>query len=75
MESTTSIKFTTTQKMKITIYGSTTDSNCDIKIDGTKVMGDISTHTITSTLEAGAHELTKQSTNVTVMFIKLEPAE
>lgn len=74
IETGTSIKFTTAQKMTMTLYYGSKCEKCSIKIDGKKTSGDVSTHTLTATLEAGEHELTKQDTGV-IYFIKLVPVE
>lgn len=74
LETGTSIKFTTAQKMTMTLYYGSKCEKCSIKIDGEKTSGDVSTHTLTATLEAGEHELTKQDTGV-IYFIKLVPVE
>lgn len=74
LETGTSIKFTTAQKMTMTLYYGSKCEKCSIKIDGKKTSGDVSTHTLTATLEAGEHELTKQDTGV-IYFIKLVPVE
>lgn len=74
LETGTSIKFTTAQKMTMTLYYGSKCEKCSIKIDGKKTSGDVSTHTLTATLEAGEHELTKQDTGV-IYSIKLVPVE
>lgn len=58
----------------MTLYYGSKCEKCSIKIDGKKTSGDVSTHTLTATLEAGEHELTKQDTGV-IYFIKLVPVE
>jgi pectate lyase len=70
MESSTSVKFTLTQKMTMTLYFASTET-ASIKIDGTKISG--SGNTYTTTLEAGSHELTKDK-SVNLFGIKLIPA-
>jgi hypothetical protein len=69
MESSTSVSFTLTQKMKMTLYFASTET-ASIKIDGEKISG--SENTYTTTLEAGHHELTKDK-SVNLFGIKLEP--
>ena len=69
METATSIRFTLTQAMKMTLYFADTEV-ASIKIDGVKIQGTSSTYT--TTLEAGAHELTKDK-SVNLFAIKLEP--
>ncbi|MBQ7422556.1 MAG: pectate lyase [Prevotella sp.] len=71
MESTTSIKFTLTQKMIMTLYFGDTET-ASIKVDGNKRTGTGSPYT--ETLDAGEHELTKNA-SVNLFFIKLVPAE
>ena len=67
MESSTSVKFTTTEEMTLTLYFVETAPT--IKIDGTKYTG--SNGIITQTLTAGSHELTKANT-ANLFYIKLE---
>ena len=74
IESSTSITFTTTVKMKMTLYFGSGDSKVNIKVDGTKVSGDTNTKTLTTELEAGSHTLTKADT-CNLFYILLEPAE
>ena len=74
MESSTSIDFTTTAKMKMTLYFGSGDSKANIKVDGTRVEGDLTTKTLTTTVEVGAHKLTKAD-SCNLFFIKLEPVE
>jgi hypothetical protein len=69
MESSTSVSFTLTQKMKMTLYFGSTET-ASIKINGNKING--SGNTYTTTLEAGSYELTKD-TSVNLFCIKLEP--
>lgn len=71
IESSTSISFTTTEKMKMTLYFGSNDTKCSIKIDGTKVSGDTATKTLTTEIEAGSHTLTKAD-SCNLFFIKLE---
>ena len=71
METSTSVKFTLTSSMKMTLYFGDNET-ASIKIDGTKISGSGSTYT--TTLNAGAHELTKDK-SVNLFAIKLEPAE
>ena len=74
MESSTSIDFTTTAKMKMTLYFGSGDSKANIKVDGTRVEGDLTIKTLTTTVEVGAHKLTKAD-SCNLFFIKLEPVE
>ena len=71
IESSTSISFTTTEKMKMTLYFGSNDTKCSIKVDGTKVSGDTATKTLTTEIEAGSHTLTKAD-SCNLFFIKLE---
>ena len=71
MESSTSIKFTLTKTMKMTLYFASTETG-NIKIDGEKKTS--TTSTLEATLEAGDHELTKADTR-NLFYIKLEPTE
>lgn len=72
METATSITFTTAKKMEMTLYFGTSDTKCDIKIDDVRTDGDMATHTLTATLEAGTHTLKKQS-SCNLFYIKLVP--
>ena len=77
LETATSIKFTTSVKMKMTLYFGSGDTKCTIKIDGQKAKDygatiDTTAKTLTAVLEAGEHELTKQDSG-NLFFIKLEP--
>ena len=59
IESSTTITFTTTETMQLTlVFGS--DDNCNIKIDDEKVTG--TTNVIVVTLQAGTHTITKADT-------------
>ena len=69
MESSTSVSFTLTQKMKMTLYFASTET-ASIKIDGQKIDG--SGNSYTTLIEAGSHELTKDK-SVNLFGIKLEP--
>lgn len=69
METATSVSFTLTQKMKMTLYFASTET-ASIKIDTQKINGTGSTYT--TLLEAGSHELTKDK-SVNLFGIKLEP--
>ncbi|MBQ8712601.1 MAG: pectate lyase [Prevotella sp.] len=69
LESSTSVKFTLTQSMTLTLYFADTET-ANIKIDGTKVTGSASTYT--TTLTAGSHELTKADSR-NLFAIKLAP--
>lgn len=71
IESSTSISFTTTEKMKMTLYFGSNDSKCSIKVDGTKVSGDTATKTLSTEIEAGSHTLTKAD-SCNLFYIKLE---
>ena len=71
IESSTSISFTTTEKMKMTLYFGSNDTKCSIKVDGTKVSGDTATKTLITEIEAGSHTLTKAD-SCNLFFIKLE---
>ena len=71
MEQTTSVKFTLSQPMQMTLYFGPTET-ASIMIDGTKISG--SGNTYTTTLEDGAHELTKDK-SVNLFLIKLVPVE
>lgn len=74
METSTFIYFTTTAKMKMTLYFGNDDLKANIRVDGTRVEGDPTTKTLTTTVEAGAHKLTKAD-SCNLFFIKLEPVE
>jgi hypothetical protein len=65
------VKFTLTDSLKMTLYFGDTETG-NIKIDGTQKTS--STSTLTETLPAGAHELTKGDTR-NLFYIKLEPIE
>ena len=71
LESSTSVKFTTTKSYQMTLYFASTETG-SIKVDGTKKTS--STNTYSETLAAGAHELTKADTR-NLFYIKLEPTE
>ena len=71
IESSTSISFTTSAKMKMTLYFGSGDSKVNIKVDGTKVSGDTTTKTLTADLEPGSHKLTKAD-SCNLFYIKLE---
>ena len=71
IESSTSISFTTTEEMKMTLYFGSGDSKCSIKVDGTKVNGDTSSKTLSTTIAAGSHTLTKAD-SCNLFYIKLE---
>ncbi len=57
IESSTSITFTTSAEMTLTLVFSETKGNYNIKVDGTKVTS--TTNVLTYTLAAGSHTLTK----------------
>lgn len=65
MESTTSITFTTTETMRLTLVFGDTET-ISFKLDGVKTVGTGSTYTI-DTLPAGQHVITKQ--NVGNLFV------
>ena len=71
IESSTSISFTTTEEMNMTLYFGSEDTKCSIKVDGTKVAGDTTTKTLTTTITAGSHKLTKAD-SCNLFYIKLE---
>ena len=71
IESSTSISFTTTEKMKMTLYFGSNDTKCSIKVDGTKVSGNTATKTLSTEIEAGSHTLTKAD-SCNLFYIKLE---
>ena len=67
IESSTSVKFTTDREMELKLVFGSKDTKYDIKIDGVTHTGKADNGTsgqgtLTHTLPAGAHELTKQST-------------
>ena len=71
------ISFTTAQKMTMILYFGSADTKCTAKIDGDKAdkVGasiDTTAKTLTVTLEAGAHTITKQDTG-NLFGIKLVP--
>ena len=70
MESSTSVKFTLTDKRKMTLYFADTET-ASIKINGTKISASGSTYS--QVLEPGSYELTKDK-SVNLFYIKLEPA-
>ena len=71
MESKTSVAFTTTEKMTLTLYF--VEAAPTIKIDGgSKITG--ANGIITATLDAGAHELTKAD-SANLFYIKLEKTQ
>lgn len=70
MESSTSVKFTLTKTMKITLYFASTETGKKVKIDGTEYTTD-SNATVEVMLSAGAHEITKKDT-INLFYIKLE---
>lgn len=70
IESSTTIRFTISQEMVLTlVFAEGTVPN--IKIDGTSVSA-IGSHIITHTLQAGAHEITKDRT-FNLFYINLTP--
>ena len=71
IESSTSIRFITTEEMTLTlVFAEGTVPN--IKIDGTSVSA-TNSHIITCTLQAGAHEITKDRT-FNLFYINLTPS-
>ncbi|MDO4160366.1 MAG: pectate lyase [Prevotellaceae bacterium] len=77
LESSTSVTFTTSQQMTMTLYFGNNDTKCNLKIDGTKAADagaviDTTAKTLTITLDAGEHVLTKQDTG-NLFFIQLDP--
>lgn len=71
IESSTSIRFTTVQEMVLTlVFAEGTVPN--IKIDGISTSATDGTHVITCTLQAGAHEITKDRT-FNLFYINLTP--
>ena len=71
IETATSITFTTSEEMEMTLYFGSEDTKCSIKVDGTKVAGDTTTKTLTTTIAAGSHTLTKAD-SCNLFYIKLE---
>lgn len=69
MESATSIKFTLTDKRRMTLYFGDTET-ASIKVNGTKISATGSTYS--QTLEPASYELTKDK-SVNLFYIKLEP--
>ena len=61
MESKTDVAFTISEPMTMTLVFGDNDTNFSIKVDGTAQTG--ANHQLTTTLEAGTHHLTKNSTN------------
>lgn len=74
MESATKVSFAVAAPMKMTLYFGTSDTKCNVKIDGTKVAGDMTSHTVVQTLQAGSHELTKAD-QCNLFAIRLEPLQ
>lgn len=78
MESATSITFTTTQEMNMTLYfGAPGATKCTAKIDGQKAMDagatiDLNAKTLTVKLAAGSHSIAKQDAG-NLYLIKLVP--
>ena len=71
IETLTTITFTTTVKMRMTLYFGS-EETASIKINGSAITG--SGNTYTQTIEAGAYTLTKDK-SVNLFYIKLEPIE
>ena len=67
MESATTVDFTITKKMNLTLYFASTET-ASIKINGNKITG--SGNTYSQELEAGAYTLTKDK-SVNLFGIKL----
>ena len=72
IESATSIRFTLSQPMLMTLYFGPSET-ASIKIDGTKIT-DATGNVYSTVLPAGPHELTKDK-SVNLFLIKLEPTE
>ncbi len=70
MEQSTYIRFTTTATMTLSLYFGDTETG-SIKVDGVKMTSD--SHILTTTLQAGDHELTKADVR-NLFYIKLLPA-
>lgn len=68
LESKTEITFTTTQKMTLTVYFGSGSNNKNLKLDGTKVIGD----PVSQVIEAGTHKITKGDT-ASIALVKLVP--
>ena len=71
IESSTTITFTTTQKMQLTLVLGNSDKY-SIKVDGEKVTGQ--SNVITVTLDAGTHTLTKADVT-NLYYIALDAVE
>ena len=71
IESSTKISFTISKKMKMTMYFGNNDTNCSIKVDGTKIAGDTTTKTLSTEIDKGSHTLTKAD-SCNLFYIKLE---
>lgn len=79
MESATNISVTVDKKVTMTLYFSSADSKTNAKIDGKKpaevnAVIDSTAKTMTVTLDAGSHTITKQDT-CNLFGIKLVPAK
>lgn len=79
MESATNISVTVDKKVTMTLYFSSADSKTNAKIDGKKpaevnAVIDSTTKTMTVTLDAGSHTITKQDT-CNLFGIKLVPVK
>lgn len=79
MESATNISVTVDKKVTMTLYFSSADSKTNAKIDGKKpaevnVVIDSTAKTMTVTLDAGSHTITKQDT-CNLFGIKLVPVK
>lgn len=73
METGTELSFTTTEKMNLTIYFGSSSKKYTVKVNGEKLTGDSSSKSLTTTVEAGSHKITKAD-SCTLALIKLTPA-
>ena len=71
IESATSVKFTLSKRMKLTLYFADGET-ASMKINGTKINGSGSVYSLV--LETGSYELTKDK-SVNLFGIKLEPLD
>ena len=55
----------------MTMYFGNNDTNCSIKVDGTKIAGDTTTKTLSTEIDKGSHTLTKAD-SCNLFYIKLE---
>lgn len=72
MESSTSVSFSTSTQMSLTLYFYAGNAGNKVKIDGTDYTID-SDGTVTVTVEAGPHEITKNSTGTYLFLVRLLP--